>query len=443
MRCEELAEALSAYADGELEGPERVQLELHLAQCESCREQLEEYRQVTRQLQSLGDVQPTVSLRTRVQASIPDQHRSGSGWGLLPRLTVGVAIVGVMIVLTAALSGMPGLGQISRLAAQPTPSGGVVRMPLPATPEAGGIPSATEAPAVAEEMVIRVYFNNEKLASDQQTCSEVHPVERVLPRTPAMARAALEQLFAGPTAEEQAQGYTSPFSSKTKSVLKSINIRDGTAYVNLVDIREIIPNASTSCGSAQFLSETEATLKQFSTIEKVVYAIDGQPATFYEWMQIGCDDAIGNCDETPFLPVTTIRSGSKFSVEPGGGEPGSVVTFRGSGFTPGGAVSVLVVEGLGLIVADVEADQAGKMSGSFRVPVPDESAGVPLGPIAVFAIDEASRERTANVMFTIRSGDSAVRSSHLLHVQNADGGVELKSIDPDGSDESPKSHNDR
>ncbi|MGQ9675961.1 MAG: GerMN domain-containing protein [Chloroflexota bacterium] len=435
MSCEELAEALSAYADGELEGAERVQLELHLAQCDACREQLEGYRQVTRQLQSLGDVQPTVSLRTSVQASISDQHRSGSGWGLLPRLTVGVALAGVMIVLAAALSRMPGLEQISQLAAQPTPPEAVVRTAPSKTPEVRQTPSATKVPSMVEQMVIRVYFNNGKLAAEPETCRVVHPLERVVPKTPAVARAALEQLFVGPTTEEQALGYTSPFSARTKSILRSVNIRDGTAYVNLADIRQIIPNASTACGSAQFFAETEATLKQFSTIQRVVYAIDGRPTTFYEWMQIGCDDAIGNCDEAPFRPVTAIRRGTTLSVEPVVGEPGSIVSFSGSGFTPRGAVSVLAVEGLGLIIADVEADQEGKISGSFRVPVPGEVAGVPFGRIAVFAIDEASRERSPNVMFAIRPRDSSARSSRLLYLQNADGGVELRSINPDGSDD--------
>jgi hypothetical protein len=44
----------------------------------------------------------------------------------------------------------------------------------------------------------------------------------------------------------------------------------------------------------------ETTLKQFPTVDKVIFAIDGKPVTFYEWMQIGCYEENNFCDETPF-----------------------------------------------------------------------------------------------------------------------------------------------
>ncbi len=77
-----------------------------------------------------------------------------------------------------------------------------------------------------------------------------------------MVKAALKELFKGPTEEEKSQGYTSWFSKK-QDILKSVKVKNGTAYVNLKDLRPMIPNASTSCGSAEFFAEVETTPQQF------------------------------------------------------------------------------------------------------------------------------------------------------------------------------------
>jgi spore germination protein GerM len=139
------------------------------------------------------------------------------------------------------------------------------------------------------------------MAGDDENCGKTYPVERMIPKTAAIATAALNQLFAGPTADEAAKGYSSLFSNETKAILKSINIKNGVAYVNLVNnVEVVVPNAATSCGAASFIGQTTATLKQFSTVNKVIFAIEGKPATFYKWMQLGCGPENNNCDEAPF-----------------------------------------------------------------------------------------------------------------------------------------------
>ena len=400
MRCEELGEALSAYADGELAGVERSRLEQHLVVCEVCREQLAAYRQVTRRVQMLGDVQPTATLRGRVLGGAV-QHRSAP-LGLVPRLMATAAMVGLVAVVVAVLSGALDGRVLGRpLNGGQAGSAAVLSSSPSPVPQGGESVGQAGPPAPAEVMTVKLYFHKTSLDSALDACRAVYPVDRTIPKTQGVARATLDQLFAGPTPEEEAQGYASVFSSKTKSILKSVRIVDGTAYVDLVDIREIIPNASTSCGSAQFFSEVETTLKQFSTIQKVVYAIEGKPATFYWWMQIGCDDSSGLCDETPFRPVSEVRPGSSLTVDPSVGQPGATVTFQGAGFTPRGKVSVLMIEGLGLIIADVQADQDGRISGEFKVPQAGSVPELTFGPVAVFAIDEASRQRSPTATLSI------------------------------------------
>ena len=155
-------------------------------------------------------------------------------------------------------------------------------------------------PILQETMTVKVYFGNINLNPNMQDCSKVHLVERTIPKTLGVAKTALEELFKGPSEEEKAQGYVSWFSEETKDILKGVKIENSTAYVDLDDIRQIIPNVSTSCGSAEFLAEVETTLKQFPAVNKVIIAIDAKPSTFYEWIQIGCAKENDFCDETPF-----------------------------------------------------------------------------------------------------------------------------------------------
>ncbi len=164
-------------------------------------------------------------------------------------------------------------------------------------------PEINSEPVTSATTTLKIYFGNTDFNPNGIECGKVYPLERVIIETPGVAQAALRELFKGPTFDEKEMGYSSFFSDKTKDLLKSIKIEMGIAYVNLNDPRLIIPNASASCGSANFLGEMQTTLKQFSSIKTIIFAIDGKPATFYDWLQIGCpkDSKPGNiCDETPF-----------------------------------------------------------------------------------------------------------------------------------------------
>lgn len=191
-------------------------------------------------------------------------------------------------------------GEKSLISLTPSPTSTMTPQPLPSStpspkPTEVSLPSGTPTPT----MILKVYFANSG-KSGGIDCSKVFPVERSVSKTLGVARASLNELFKGPTTEEKSQGYTSFFSEKTKAILKNIKIVNGICYVDLEDIRQIIPNASSSCGSAELLAEMETTLKQFPTIKKSIFAISGDPATFYNWLQIGCNQANNFCDKKPF-----------------------------------------------------------------------------------------------------------------------------------------------
>ncbi|MBN8493759.1 MAG: GerMN domain-containing protein [Burkholderiales bacterium] len=152
----------------------------------------------------------------------------------------------------------------------------------------------------AADTVLRVYFNNAQRAGTEADCAIVFERTRQAPRTQAVATAALQQLFAGPTEAERAAGYRSPFSAATAGLLKRVHITQGTAYVDLHDLRAQLPGVTSSCGAAEFTLAIERTLRQFATVRRVLLAIDSDPRRYAEWMGQDCDLRNDHCDPAPF-----------------------------------------------------------------------------------------------------------------------------------------------
>ena len=153
----------------------------------------------------------------------------------------------------------------------------------------------------SETISIKVYFHNEKLNPNHEDCRKVFPTARTIPRTKAVARASLEELFKGTNPEEEANQFWAFPPADTKGILKNINVRNGAAYVNFTKaVYDQLGIATTSCGGG-FFSMVEQTLLQFPTIKQVFYAIEGSPRDFYDWVQVGeCPRELGNCSGKNF-----------------------------------------------------------------------------------------------------------------------------------------------
>ena len=164
----------------------------------------------------------------------------------------------------------------------------------------------TEGNELTGEEKVSLFYSNENLFSEGTSdCRLVYPVERTIDRTKLFdssyrekADAVLRMLFEGPTSGEKSEGYSSPFSDQTAGILNTVRVWQGTAYVDLTDLRSVIPNISASCAGVQFFSQIDKTLMQDGKVNKVIYAINGSPEVFYEFMQYGCQDNV--CDPTPF-----------------------------------------------------------------------------------------------------------------------------------------------
>jgi hypothetical protein len=115
-------------------------------------------------------------------------------------------------------------------------------------------------------------------------------VERTLAGEPG-PEATLRALLQGPTADERAAGITSWFSEATGDRLLSVSLQaGGRLVVDFRDLREVIPNASSSTGSTLLLQELNTTLFQHPGVEVIEYRMEGSCQTFWGWLQYECRD---------------------------------------------------------------------------------------------------------------------------------------------------------
>lgn len=130
-------------------------------------------------------------------------------------------------------------------------------------PSAGGAPAA--------ETVVEAFFGKSGAAAGEE-CTTVAAVQRSVPKTQAVARAALEELLKGPSAEDAAQGFITSIPSGV--ALQSLDITNGTARADFSAALET--GVGGSCRVTHIRRQIEETLKQFPTVQNVIISIDGR-----------------------------------------------------------------------------------------------------------------------------------------------------------------------
>ncbi|KKW42706.1 MAG: hypothetical protein UY92_C0004G0042 [Candidatus Magasanikbacteria bacterium GW2011_GWA2_56_11] len=127
--------------------------------------------------------------------------------------------------------------------------------------------------APAGDTTLRVYFGNSQLLGPgQDDCATVFPVERRVSSTLAVARAAVQELLQGPTAQEKAAGYTSSLNPGAQ--VQKLVISFGQAYIDFDEQLQF--QVGGSCRVAAIRAQIRETLKQFPSVEDVVISIDGR-----------------------------------------------------------------------------------------------------------------------------------------------------------------------
>jgi hypothetical protein len=170
-----------------------------------------------------------------------------------------------------------------------------------------------------------VYFG----VDSPTNCSELVGYQRVVSTDVDPIEAAFQELLGGPTPAESGAGASSWFTDATQGMLRSARLDDERLIVDFDDFSIVIPNASTSCGSARLLAELSTTAFQFPEVETVTFTFEGSCEAFGEFLQMGC---IEIDRERPDDPDIEYRASP--TVVPPDPLPGSD-DAAGSGCTPG------------------------------------------------------------------------------------------------------------
>jgi len=98
-------------------------------------------------------------------------------------------------------------------------------------------------------------------------------------------RVALERLLVG----SESRADSSWFSERTRGALRSATVNSaGHAIVDFHDLRNLIPNASSSAGSSMLVQQLNATVFGLSGVESVEYQMNHSCDLFWEWLQQSC-----------------------------------------------------------------------------------------------------------------------------------------------------------
>jgi germination protein M len=182
----------------------------------------------------------------------------------------------------------PGSPEPSAPAPSDEPSVEPSEPPVSEAPTATPTPTPTEAPSGATSVKIYLFMDGTLV-----------PVRRQVDATRAVGRAALNELFEGPTANEAAASPPLTTSVPDGTILLGLDIADGLATVDLS--REF----ETGGGSASMfgrLAQVVYTLTQFPTVDRVAFQLDGEPVTVFSGEGIVLDSPSTRDDYEAFLP---------------------------------------------------------------------------------------------------------------------------------------------
>lgn len=228
-------------------------------------------------------------------------------------------------------------------------------------------PATTATTTASSTQTLRIYLLRDGLVS---------PVARRVEATEAVAHAALTELVAGPTGDEQANGLTTDVPAAAK--LLGLTVSDGVATANFDDAFARGAEATIALRLAQVVY----TLTQFPTIASVRFEQNGSPLPgLVDGHGIPVDRAVRRSDyeaQTPPILVESPLPGQ--SVTAPIAISGTAVAFEATFQTE-------VVDAQGSVVGrqTVTASAGGPARGTFSASVPVHAAP---GPIRLVAYED-------------------------------------------------------
>ncbi len=198
---------------------------------------------------------------------------------MLTKKQAGFSKVLVLIIILAVIAG-------GVLAWQYWPEGAVEEE----QPSNGVIQEVTEGQRpITETMEVKIYLQKQRSENVDCVCNDI--VTRVVPKTQAVARVAIEELIKGPSEEEKRYGYDACLPTKDtierykevvgigaewgdKIKINKVETKGGVIYIDFSE--EINAYGGGSCWIESIRSSIVNTLMQFSTINDVVISIEGE-----------------------------------------------------------------------------------------------------------------------------------------------------------------------
>jgi hypothetical protein len=235
----------------------------------------------------------------------------------------------------------------------------------PATPP----PTETATPSAPEtETTFAIYLLRDGL---------VAPVRRSVASTPAVARAALDELAAGPTADERRNGLETAIPDDTE--ILDVSLEDGTGTVDLAGTFADLDGGSMDARVAQVV----ATLTQFPTVERVVFRLDGEPVATIGGVTVDPPVGRGAIEElTPQILVESPLPGDTVT---------SPIRLRGTANVFEATVSLEVRDGTGTVVLEAftTATSGTGTRGTF-----DTTLTLPGidGPVSIVAFESSAED---------------------------------------------------
>jgi hypothetical protein len=206
------------------------------------------------------------------------------------------------------------------------------------------------------------------------------PVYHFHAKTPAVAKAAIEALLAGPTGKERRSGLSTAIPKETR--LLGISLHKGIATIDLT------AEYATGGGALSMqdrLGQIVYTLTEFPTIQKVLFNLDGAPVHVFSSEGIVLDHAVGRADYVNLLPPIVVNRPTA------GARVSSPVLVSGDANVFEANVSIEVLDASGKVVGKTftTATCGTGCRGTFSVRVPFKVTTEQRGTIVVHDDDAA------------------------------------------------------
>jgi hypothetical protein len=200
---------------------------------------------------------------------------------------------------------------------------------------------------------------------------------RFVPETQAVGRAAMEELLAGPTAEETAAGLITVIPEGTE--LLDLSIENGVATV---DLSGAYDDGGGSLAMFTRLAQVVYTLTQFPTVQGVNFELDGEPVETFSSEGIILDHPQTRADyedQTPAILVESPAVGDTVS---------SPLSFTGTANVFEATLQYQLLDATGTVIAEgfTTATCGTGCRGTFEVSIPFEYTGEPHGTFRAFEL---------------------------------------------------------